>query len=75
MRRPNPHRTATWLGASALITAMVIAAGTRPYVMGTRGVVVSGHHQASDAGLDMLKAGGNAVDAGVATVLAARFRS
>lgn len=70
MRRPNPHRTATWLGASALITAMVIAAGTRPYVMGTRGVVVSGHHQASDAGLDMLKAGGNAVDAGVATVFA-----
>ncbi len=49
---------------------MTASAGTRPYVMGTRGVVVSGHHQASDAGLDMLKAGGNAIDAGVATVLA-----
>lgn len=43
---------------------------SRPYVMGTKGVVVSGHHRASDAGLDMLKAGGNAVDAGVATVFA-----
>lgn len=38
--------------------------------MGTRGAVVSGHHQASDAGLTMLKNGGNAIDAGVATVFA-----
>ena len=45
-------------------------AGTRPLIMGTRGVVVSGHHQASDAGLTMLKKGGNAIDAGVATVFA-----
>ena len=52
------------------LASMVLLAGTRPYVMGSRGVVVSGHHQASDAGLDMLKAGGNAVDAGVATVFA-----
>ena len=50
--------------------ASTLWAGTRPYVMGQRGVVVSGHHRASDAGLDMLKAGGNAVDAGVATVFA-----
>ena len=52
------------------VGAITLLAGTRPYVMGTRGVVVSGHHQASDAGLDMLKAGGNAIDAGVATVFA-----
>lgn len=45
-------------------------AGTRPLIMGTRGAVVSGHHQASDAGLTMLKKGGNAIDAGVATVFA-----
>ncbi len=53
-----------------LLSSTAVGAGTRPYVMGTRGVVVSGHHKASDAGLDMLKAGGNAVDAGVATVFA-----
>ena len=50
--------------------AAPLEAGTRPLIMGTRGVVVSGHHQASDAGLTMLKKGGNAVDAGVATVFA-----
>lgn len=45
-------------------------AETRPLIMGQNGVVVSGHHLASDAGLDILKKGGNAVDAGVATVFA-----
>lgn len=58
------------LGVAGFLAAATLAAGTRPYVMGSRGVVVSGHHQASDAGLDMLKAGGNAIDAGVATVFA-----
>lgn len=62
--------TAARLAGAALLAATSADAGTRPYVMGTRGVVVSGHHRASDAGLDMLKAGGNAVDAGVATVFA-----
>jgi len=47
-----------------------IIAGTRPVVMATRGVVVTGHHRASDAGLEMLKKGGNAIDAGVAAVFA-----
>lgn len=59
-----------FLCLAGTLLATSAQAGTRPYVMGTRGVVVSGHHHASDAGLDMLKAGGNAVDAGVATVFA-----
>lgn len=48
----------------------VVAAQTRPLVMGRNGVVVSGHPLASEAGLQMLRNGGNAVDAGVATVIA-----
>lgn len=52
------------------LPAAWLAAQTRPLIMGQNGVVVSGHHLASDAGLDMLKKGGNAVDAGVATVFA-----
>lgn len=52
------------------ILGEAIIAGTRPVVMATRGVVVTGHHRASDAGLEMLKKGGNAIDAGVAAVFA-----
>ena len=43
----------------------------RPVVRGKRGVVAGGQPLSVEAGLRMLQRGGNAVDAGVATVLAA----
>ena len=58
------------LPLSFLSAPLAAGAATRPVVMGSRGVVVAGHHAASDAGLTMLKNGGNAVDAGVAAVFA-----
>ena len=42
----------------------------RPRVMGTHGVISSGHYLATQAGYDVLKAGGNAFDAGVAAGMA-----
>ncbi len=38
----------------------------RPIVMTRRGVVVAGHHAAADAGAQVLREGGNAMDAAVA---------
>src|ERR671919_1116569 len=43
----------------------------RPVVRGKRGVVTGGQPLSVEAGLRILQRGGNAVDAGVATVLAA----
>ncbi|MCG8542623.1 MAG: gamma-glutamyltransferase, partial [Alphaproteobacteria bacterium] len=42
----------------------------RPVIMGTRHAVAAGHYLAAEAGFDVLNAGGNAVDAGVAAGLA-----
>ena len=39
---------------------------TRPVIMGTRGVVTSGHYLVSSAGLRILMHGGNAIDAAAA---------
>ncbi len=42
----------------------------RPCLRGTRHMVACGHHMAAQAGLEVLEAGGNAVDAGVAAGIA-----
>ena len=42
----------------------------RPRVMGTNGVISSGHYLATQAGYEVLRAGGNAFDAGVAAGMA-----
>lgn len=42
---------------------------SRPLIMGRRGAVAANHPMATQAGLDVLRAGGNAIDAAVATAL------
>ncbi len=43
---------------------------TRPVVMGQRGIVACGHYLAAELGVNIMRQGGNAIDAGVAMVLA-----
>ena len=54
---PAPHVTQNW-------------ALTKPSTSGRRGIVVSQVHSAAEAGVAVLDAGGNAVDAAIATALA-----
>jgi len=43
----------------------------RPEIVGNRGIVAGGRHYSVHAGTRILEQGGNAIDAGVATVFAA----
>ena len=43
----------------------------RPEILGTHGIVAAGRHYSVEAGMRILRAGGNAIDAGAATVFAA----
>src|SRR5262245_51781203 len=43
----------------------------RPEILGTRGIVAAGRHYSVSAGVRIMQQGGNAIDAGVATVFAA----
>ena len=45
-------------------------ASGRMTIMGTRHVISAGHYLAAHAGFEILQAGGNAIDAGVAAGIA-----
>ena len=72
---PQSLRPSVSLALLASIVILAVAQNRsdtfRPTVRGVRGVVAGGHPLVAEAGLRMLHRGGNAVDAGVASVLAA----
>ena len=59
------------LAAAVAFSLPARGATMKPLVAGKRGAVAAGHPLVAEAGLRILEKGGNAVDAGVATVFAA----
>ena len=73
----NLRRLTSTIVLTAMVTPLLVpassafAATLKPLVAGRRGVVAAGHPLVAEAGLRILEKGGNAVDAGVASVFAA----
>jgi gamma-glutamyltranspeptidase/glutathione hydrolase len=63
-------RKSTVAALTAKASAIEVQNANRPCVMGATHPVAAGHYMSAQAGLQMLEAGGNAIDAGVAAGIA-----